>query len=76
MLKTESAREAIVFGLRLVRGIKLSEFQDRFGVNLFDRYGGVVAKLSRSGLLVVEKDTIRIPEDKLLVSNQVLNHFV
>jgi oxygen-independent coproporphyrinogen-3 oxidase len=69
-------REAIVAGLRLVAGIDLEEFQRRFGVDIPARFGPEIAELERNGLIIRERGILRIPEDKLLVSNRVLSAFV
>jgi oxygen-independent coproporphyrinogen-3 oxidase len=69
-------REALVAGLRLVRGIDLADFRTRFGVDLRTRFGPEIAALERDGLIILGPDVLRIPEDKLLVSNRVLAAFV
>ena len=71
-----SVKEAIIFGLRLIDGINLSEFKHRFGVDIVSRYAEAIAQLRRDGLIVLEKDGLRISQGKLLVSNQILSHFI
>jgi oxygen-independent coproporphyrinogen-3 oxidase len=68
-------KEALVAGLRLVRGIDALEFKKRFGTDLFSRYKNEIAELVRDGLLVREEDGLRIPEGRLLVSNAILSRF-
>jgi len=72
----DSLKEAIVFGLRLVEGIKLSDLKRRFCVDVRTRYGGIIDRLEHDGLLILKGDTMRIPEEKLLISNQILNCFM
>jgi oxygen-independent coproporphyrinogen-3 oxidase len=72
----ESVREALIFGLRLVRGISMVGFMERFGVDVMERYGREVRDLVEEGLILVEGDVLRIPEDKFLISNRVFNRFV
>jgi oxygen-independent coproporphyrinogen-3 oxidase len=69
-------REALVAGLRLVAGIDLVDFRARFGVDLRVRFSREIAAFERDGLIILESDVLRIPEDKLLVSNRVLAAFV
>jgi len=69
-------REALVSGLRLVGGIDLADFRARFGVDLRAWFAPEIAALDRDGLIIIEQDILRIPEDKLLVSNRVLAAFV
>jgi oxygen-independent coproporphyrinogen-3 oxidase len=72
----ESLKEALIFGLRLVTGIKPSEFQNRFGVNVLERFGPSFRELESDGLIELGEDSVRIPRDKLLVSNKVFIKFV
>ena len=72
----ESVREALIFGLRLVRGVSIGVFKDRFGVDIMERYGREVRDLVEEGLILVEGDVLRIPGDKFLISNRVFNRFV
>ena len=72
----ESFREALIFGLRLTRGISMVGFMERFGMDVMERYGREVRDLVEEGLILVEGDVLRIPEDKFLISNQVFRRFV
>jgi len=69
-------KEALVAGLRLARGIDVLEFKKRFGTDLFSRYKNELADLARDGFLVQEGQSLRIPADRLLVSNAILSRFV
>jgi len=71
-----SAKEALVFGLRLVEGVDLGALRDRFGVDVETESAPVIAELVADGWLIRDKGTIRIPSDRLLVSNHVLSCFV
>jgi oxygen-independent coproporphyrinogen-3 oxidase len=68
-------REALVSGLRLVAGINLADFGERFSVDLEARFAAEIAALERDGLIVRRAGVLRIPEDKLLVSNRALAAF-
>jgi len=69
-------REAFVVGLRLVRGIDLAEFRKRFGVDVGERFAEEIAELRENSLLIFERGTLRIPEERMLVSNRILSRFV
>ena len=71
-----NAREAIVAGLRLVAGIDLAEFRRRFGVDVAARFGREIAELRGDGLIVLDGARLRIPEDKLLISNRIMAAFI
>lgn len=72
----EAAREALVFGLRLVRGVDAVELQERTGVNVFSLYAREIDELASDGLLVQAGARLWIPADKLLVSNAILSRFI
>ena len=72
----ESFKEALIFGLRLVRGVSMVGFMERFGVDVMERFGREVRDLVEEGLILIEGDVLRIPEDKFLISNQVFRRFV
>ena len=72
----DAAKEALIAGLRLVEGADAHALGCRFGIDLFARYENEIGGLVRDGLLIREKETLRIPEERLLVSNAVLSRFV
>lgn len=69
-------REALVFGLRLTAGIDLTEFRARFGIDPEAVFETEIADLRGAGLLIREDHRLRIPEDRMLVSNAVFSRFV
>jgi len=71
-----AAREALVFGLRLVEGVDRAALQERAGADAFTLCAREIDELVAEGLLVREGDRLRIPADKLLVSNAILSRFV
>jgi oxygen-independent coproporphyrinogen-3 oxidase len=71
-----AAREALVFGLRLVRGVDVAELEERTGVNVFALYAREIDELASEGLLVQAGARLWIPVDKLLVSNAILSRFI
>ena len=71
-----AAKEALISGLRLVKGVDLRRLGDRFGIDLLARYEKEINGLAGDGLLLREKGRLRIPEERLLVSNAVLSRFV
>ncbi len=71
-----AAREALVFGLRLVRGVDVAELEARTGVNVCSLYARQIDELASDGLLVQAGARLWIPADKLLVSNAILSRFI
>lgn len=71
-----SALEALVFGLRLVEGVDAEEVARRTGVDVLACRDRETAELAAEGLLVREGTRLRIPADKLLVSNAILSRLI
>jgi len=67
--------EAIISGLRLVEGVRPSDLQRRFGYDVWKRYEKELSGLEKQGLLILEPDRIRIPQDLMLISNRVMMEF-
>ena len=72
----EAAREALVFGLRLVRGVDVIELEERTGVNICAIYAREIDELASQGLLIQAGARLWIPPDKLLISNAILSRFI
>lgn len=71
-----SAKEALVFGLRLAEGVDLGALRSRFGADADTAFAAAIGELERDGWLVRDGDRIRIPADRFLVSNHVFSKFV
>lgn len=69
-------REAVVFGLRLVRGVGVEDLKRRFGFDVLDIYRKEISGLRAEGMLILEGDTLRIADDTFLISNGVFTKFV
>lgn len=68
--------ESVALGLRHVRGLSRRSFRDQFGVDLVTHYASAVDGGSRSGLLEVEADAVRLSRRGRLLANEVLAAFV
>ena len=80
-LDKKSAMEEFMFlGLRLVKGISVSEFERQFGSDIRSVYGDVIEKYTSSGHLetVWEGDSeyLRLTDEGLDVSNTVMAEFL
>jgi oxygen-independent coproporphyrinogen-3 oxidase len=71
-----AAREALVFGLRLVEGVDLAALSGRFEVDVEALFGRQVGELTAEGLLVRNGDRLRLPAERFLVSNAVLSRLL
>lgn len=63
--------DAMILGLRLIEGVSLSGFAERFGVRVEDAFGPVIERYSRLGLLETAGDRLRLTERGLLLANEV-----
>ena len=71
-----AAREALAFGLRLVEGIDASAIEARTGVDVLVGRSREIDDLVAEGLLVRTGPRLRIPADRLLVSNAILARLI
>jgi oxygen-independent coproporphyrinogen-3 oxidase len=71
-----AAREALVFGLRLVEGVDVAALEAKTGVNVCSLYAREIDELASEGFLVQAGARLWIPADKLLVSNAILSRLI
>ena len=77
ILSVESQMEEFMYlGLRKVKGVSRTDFQNYFGKNVNDVYGKVLDKLEEEKLLEYEDDRIRLTHRGMDVSNCVLAEFL
>ena len=68
--------ETMFLGLRLLRGLDKVKFFERFGITVHRRYGNVIAKLKRLGLLAESKTHLFLTEEGLPLANTVFMEFM
>ncbi len=68
--------ENVFMGLRLVQGIHLEEFRERFGVDLLVQYGERLAHLIEADLLEVKEGRLRLTRRGLLRADAVVTYLV
>jgi len=71
-----AAREALVFGLRLVEGVDMAALSERFRIDAGSLFGREIDELVAEGLLVLSAGRLSIPSRHFLVSNRILAKFV
>jgi len=78
--KIISAREfisdKIILGLRLNKGISLTEFKERYNFDIEKEYEKVIKKFLSSGYLTIQNDRLKLTSKALFVSNSILSEFV
>ena len=68
----ERAGEALMLGLRLVSGIEVAGFAERYGREALSKRAVVVAELRAQGLLDPEPDRLRLSPRGTLIANEAL----
>ncbi len=74
--KIDVASEFAFLGLRLMRGIDLLEYKQRFGVNLLEKYVADLERFFDAGLLQINGNKLRLTTRGALFSNEVFAVFV
>jgi oxygen-independent coproporphyrinogen III oxidase len=70
------AGEAMMLALRTAQGVGLSEFKERYGVDVIEDYAPVVTRFARTGLLERVGDTVRLTQRGRFLANDVCGAFV
>lgn len=68
--------EALFLGMRLMRGVNLSDYRELFGVDLRDEHAGDLDRFRKAGLVEFDGDLIRLTRTGALLSNEVFAAFV
>ena len=74
--ETDVASEFIFLGLRLSNGINLTEYENRFGVNLPEKYAEDLQRLEELELIVFAENHLRLTHTGMIYSNEVFAVFV
>jgi len=69
-------RETVIMGLRLLKGVSISELKKRFALTPQEYYGEELNRLISQGLLTLSGDMMHLTPTALPVANQVLSRLV
>ncbi len=72
----EQVGDALFTGLRLTCGIDFQQVGERYGVDLWGRYGPALEPLAAAGRLTIEGRRVRLTRHGMLVANDVMALFV
>ncbi len=76
-LSSKDCMEEFMFlGLRLCRGVEISEFKKNFGCDIFEIYGKIIEQYIENDLLEISEGYLRLTEKGLDVSNTVMADFL
>jgi oxygen-independent coproporphyrinogen III oxidase len=70
------AGEAMMLALRTAQGVALSEFKERYGIDVMADYAPVVNRFARTGLLEQIGDTVRLTQRGRFLANDVCGAFL
>jgi oxygen-independent coproporphyrinogen III oxidase len=70
------AGEAMMLALRTSQGVGLSEFKERYGIDVMEHYAPVVTRFARTGLLERVGDSVRLTRRGVFLANDVCGAFV
>lgn len=72
----ELRAEKMFLGLRLMKGIGISDYQERFGLDVREEYQEQFERFYEAGLLTSDGNRIRLTKSGALLSNEVFAAFV
>ena len=72
----EKMEEEMFLGLRKKSGVSKKRFEEKFGLSFEDQYGAVVFELTEQGLLVPERDIVRMTKQGLFLGDTVAEKFI
>ena len=74
--EVDSEKEFMLLGLRKIDGVKISEFENKFGDNPIYLYRNELKKLSDEKLIIIQDDNIRLSNKGIDLANLVWEEFV
>ncbi|RSJ79638.1 Oxygen-independent coproporphyrinogen-III oxidase 1 [Streptococcus cristatus] len=72
----EKMEEEMFLGLRKKSGVSKKRFEEKFGLSFEDQYGAVVSELTEQGLLVPDRDIVRMTKKGLFLGDTVAEKFI
>jgi oxygen-independent coproporphyrinogen-3 oxidase len=72
----ERLGDALFTGLRLTAGLDLNRVAERYGVDVWKRYGDTLQPYAEAGYLVREGSRLRLSRPGMLVANEIMAAFV
>jgi len=72
----EQIFEFIMLGLRLSQGIDLKDFQNRFKVDFFEKFGHIIERLKKNDLVDFDTQFFKVKPDKFYILNSIITEFI
>jgi oxygen-independent coproporphyrinogen-3 oxidase len=72
----ERLEEALFTGLRLTEGVNLVSIQERYGVDVWMKYGRELLPFAEEGLLVYDDPSLRLTRRGMLLAHEIMTVFI
>ena len=72
----ERLEEALFTGLRLADGVDLRELEDRYGVQVWARFGRDLQPFADEGLLVYDGGSLKLTRRGMLLAHEIMTVFI
>jgi oxygen-independent coproporphyrinogen-3 oxidase len=74
--REEQLEEALFTGLRLAEGIDLANIRNRYGVDVWDRFGSDLQPFADEGLLVYDGALLKLTRRGMLLAHEIMTVFI
>ncbi|HHV30063.1 radical SAM family heme chaperone HemW [Acetivibrio mesophilus] len=74
--RKDEISEFMMLGLRLVDGVSIREFEERFGEDVLEVFGSQIESLVKRGLIGIEKGSVKLTKLGFDLANQAFMEFV
>jgi oxygen-independent coproporphyrinogen-3 oxidase len=74
--ETIAMADALILGLRLTEGVRLDDFERRYGRSVDDVYGGVLAEFASYGIIERTPTHVRLTRRGRLLSNELFQRLL
>ncbi len=74
--ENELRAEAAFLGMRMMRGLNLEQYEERFGIDIRQEHAADLARFRQAGLIELNGDLIKLTKAGALLSNEVFVAFM
>jgi oxygen-independent coproporphyrinogen-3 oxidase len=72
----EGFEEALFMGLRLSAGLDLGALRNRYGIDVWGKYGAELQPFVEAGVLIYDGRSLRLPRTGMLLANEIMTVFI
>ena len=72
----DDMEEFVFMGLRMIEGVKINEFKERFNKDIYEVYGEVIEKNIKRELLICSWEKLFLSPKGMEISNYVMSDFI